>query len=294
MQSRRRKLLLFLPVLVAVAVWLLWPREQGTPQPQGPVDLSEVITKVPTSVAPAGATADGAVQAMLELAEVGPDDFLIDLGSGDGRIPIAAARQRGARALGVDIDPARIRDSRRNAEAAGVSERVRFLRQDLFDTPIAEASVLTLYLTQEINEQLRSRILREMRPGARVVSNTYDMGDWRHDRSRLVDGRDILMWIVPAQVEGNWTLRQNGRSMPLELNQEYQQLTGGIMVNGRRRSIEQGLVQGERVRFVADTGSGRRLYEGQLEGGRIVPVTGERLSYPVTPASGWVAVRGRE
>lgn len=295
MRSRRRRTLLLIVVLAVMGVvaYLSWPRQE-TPQPSGPVDLSEVITKVPAAVAPPGETESSAVAAMLDMAEVGADDFLIDLGSGDGRIPIAAARERGARALGVDIDPGRIRVSRSNAQAAGVADRVRFRRQDLFETPIGEASVLTLYLSQNINEQLRPRILQEMRPGARVVSNTFDMGDWRHDATRLIGGRNIYLWIVPADVKGSWTLRQNGRAVPLQLNQEYQQLTGAVTVAGLRRPIERGLVQGERVRFVVDLGDGRRLFEGRLEGDRIVPVTGERLSYPVTPATGWVAVRSGE
>ncbi|HEX8216994.1 MAG TPA: class I SAM-dependent methyltransferase, partial [Allosphingosinicella sp.] len=120
------------------------------------------------------------VDRMLEMAEVGPSDYLIDLGSGDGRIPVAAAR-RGARALGVDIDPMRIGEAHAAARLAGVETRARFRRQDLFETPLREASVVTMYLLPDVNLRLRPRILTELRPGTRVLSHNFTMGDWRPD-----------------------------------------------------------------------------------------------------------------
>src|SRR4028119_2064539 len=150
------------------------------------------------------------VRGMLDLAGVTSTDLVADLGSGDGRIPILAAREKGARGLGVEIDRGRIRQSEKNAAAAGVKDRVTFRQQDLFVTPLNDVTVLTLYLLPEINLQLRPRILAQMRPGARVVSNTFDMGDWRPDERRTIGGTNIFMWFVPAQVEGRWRLTQSG------------------------------------------------------------------------------------
>ncbi|MEA3029010.1 MAG: hypothetical protein QOG13_335 [Sphingomonadales bacterium] len=218
------------------------------------------------------------VDAMLALAQVRPGDHVIDLGSGDGRILIAAARSSGARGLGVDIDPARIRESNDNARAAGVAGQVAFRQQDLFTTPLAEADILTLYLLPEINLRLRPRILAEMRPGTRVISHDYDMGDWRWDQRQRVGGAIIYLWIVPARAAGNWTLTVDGRAFPLVLEQHYQQLLGTA---GTAR-VEQGRLNGADIRFIADVGGARRTFEGRVEGDRIVPTDAD---------AGWSAER---
>jgi len=136
---------------------------------------------------------------MLRLANVGRDDVVYDLGCGDGRIVIAAARQFGARGVGVDIDPQRVREARENAQRAGVADRVRFLRQDLFETDIREATVVTLYLLDELNMRLRPKLLRELRPGTRIVSHNFDMGDWKPQKRLRVEGRRIYLWVVPPR-----------------------------------------------------------------------------------------------
>jgi SAM-dependent methyltransferase len=218
------------------------------------------------------------VDAMLSMAQVRPDDFVVDLGSGDGRILIAAAKSHGARGLGVDIDPARVREAARNAQTAGVSQRVEFRREDLFQTPIAEADVVTLYLTPEVNLRLRPRILAQMRPGARVVSHDYDMGDWRADQRQRIGTATVFLWIVPARLAGRWSMTIGGQTLPLEFQQHYQQLHG--VLGGAR--VEQGVVSGPRVRFVASVGGVRRVFEGRLEGNAIVPVAAD---------AGWRAVR---
>lgn len=206
------------------------------------------------------------VDAMLSLAQLRPDDNVIDLGSGDGRILIAAARSNGAHGLGVDIDPARIEEAKRNARAAGVTGLVSFRRQDLFQTPLQEADVLTLYLTAEVNLRLRPRILSQMRPGTRVVSNEFDMGDWHYDERRRVGRTNIFLWIVPARVDGSWTLTDNGRTVPLTIEQSFQRFLGTAGEDGR---IEQGRLQGTRIRFITNIGTGRRVYEGTVDGDRI-------------------------
>ena len=146
------------------------------------------------------------VERMLDMAEVKPDDFVIDLGSGDGRIAIAAAK-RGARAFGVDIDPQRVEEAQENARRAGMQGRVSFRRQNLFDTRIDEATVLTMYLLRKVNLELRPRVLDELKPGTRVVSHAFSMGDWKPDGHSEVGYRQVYLWIVPAKVAGAGTSR---------------------------------------------------------------------------------------
>ncbi|MCS7314338.1 MAG: class I SAM-dependent methyltransferase [Bryobacterales bacterium] len=141
------------------------------------------------------------VRAMLELAEVTPRDVVYDLGCGDGRIVIAAAKEFGARGVGIDIDPARIAESEQNARRAGVSGRVRFRNEDLFEADIREATVVTLYLWPWVNLKLRPKLLRELKPGTRVVSHCHDMGDWRPERQIEVNGHRIYLWRIPERAE---------------------------------------------------------------------------------------------
>jgi len=234
-------------------------------QPGNDFDPAQFVQGRPRLDVPYVATDLEVVDAMLGLARVRPGDYVIDLGSGDGRILIAAARSNGARGLGVDIDPARIRESNDNARAAGVAGRVAFRRQDLFATPLAEADVLTLYLLPEVNLRLRPRILAEMRPGTRVVSHDFDMGDWRWDQRQRVGSAIIYLWTVPARVAGRWTLSAGGRTYPLMLVQTYQRLAGTA---GTAR-LEQAELTGDRIRFRANLGEGRRTFEGRVNGDTI-------------------------
>jgi Methyltransferase domain len=256
-------------------------RPAGPPRPQdNSFNPAAFVGPAPRLDAPYVASPGEVVDAMLGLAGLRPDDYVIDLGSGDGRILIAAARSNGAHGLGVDIDPARIAEANANARAAGVTGLVSFRREDLFQTPLAEADILTLYLTQEVNLRLRPRILAEMRPGTRVVSHDFNMGDWRWDQRRRAGAANIYLWIVPARVAGNWTLTQNGRSVPLVLEQRYQQVSGAA---GEAR-VEQGRLTGAEIRFIANLGDGRQVFEGRVAGDTITPTD---------PDAGWRAVRVR-
>jgi ubiquinone/menaquinone biosynthesis C-methylase UbiE len=142
---------------------------------------------------------DEIAETMLKLANVTKGDVVYDLGCGDGRIVIMAAKKFGARGVGVDIDPERIKESNENARQAGVSHLVRFIEQNLFEAEIGDATVVTLYLREEVNLRLRPKLLRELRPGARVVSNSFDMGDWEADKKESVAGNSIYFWIIPAK-----------------------------------------------------------------------------------------------
>jgi SAM-dependent methyltransferase len=195
------------------------------------------------------------VEAMLDLAEVTRGDYLIDLGCGDGRIAIAAAR-RGARSLGVDIDPLRIEAANLALSLASLEgANVRFRRQDLFATPIREASVIALYLLPSINLALRPRLLTELRPGARIVSHAFDMGEWRPEAEERHDGRRIMLWRVPAVAGGRWALREaDGTAWTLELDQRFQDVTGTMSgpLTGVSRAIEvEGTLTGAAFAFTA-------------------------------------------
>ncbi len=144
-------------------------------------------------------TPQQAVDKMLEIAGVQKGDVVYDLGSGDGRIPISAARSHGVRAVGIDIDPQRIAESRENARTAGVEHLVTFKEADLFDSDISEASVVTLYLLSSLNEKLRPKLLSELKPGTRIVSYSFPMGDWQPEKEISVAGTAIYLWRVPAK-----------------------------------------------------------------------------------------------
>lgn len=143
------------------------------------------------------------VNEMLRLANVKSNDVVYDLGSGDGRIVIAAAQERGASGVGIDINPDRIREANRNAQKAGVSDRVQFRQQDLFQTDFSKATVVTLYLLPELNVKLRPKLLRELKPGTRIVSHAFDMGDWKPQQVVEVDGRTVYYWVVPENPPAN-------------------------------------------------------------------------------------------
>lgn len=144
-------------------------------------------------------TREAVVTGMLELAGVGPSDVVYDLGSGDGRIVITAARDYGARGVGIDIDPERIKEANNNAKMADVTEKVEFIQGDLFKSDFSEASVVTLYLLNRLNLKLQPMLLEQLKPGTRIVSHSFDMGDWKPEETRKVDGATIYLWTVPEK-----------------------------------------------------------------------------------------------
>jgi SAM-dependent methyltransferase len=144
-------------------------------------------------------TSQALVLEMLKLADVTAADTVYDLGCGDGRIVITAAKEFGAHAVGVDINPERIEEARANAEHAGVTEKVKFIQRDLFKAEIRPATVVTLYLLPSVNLKLRPRLLSELKPGTRVVSHSFDMGDWKPDKSMNVNGSELYLWVIPAK-----------------------------------------------------------------------------------------------
>jgi SAM-dependent methyltransferase len=229
-------------------------------------------------------TPQSTVDRMLELARVGPDDYVVDLGSGDGRIVITAAKKYGARGLGIEIEPDLVNLSQYYARRAGVADRARFVTEDLFVADLRPATVLTLYLFQELNIKLRPRILEQLRPGARVVAHDWDLGDeWEPDFAETIPAPDkpvgiertskVYLWYVPAKVEGRWRLETPlaaGRSATLALAQQFQKFAGEVELDGARHAVTGGRARGTAIRFAIAAGSPLAgFYEGTVEGPQI-------------------------
>ena len=201
-------------------------------------------------------TPDHVTLEMLRIARVGPQDHVIDLGSGDGRIVITAARQFGASGLGVEIVPDLVARSRDNARSAGVAERAQFRTQDIFDTDLSSASVVTMYLLPEVNLQLRPRLLG-LAPGTRIVSHDWDLGDWLPDASRTIEvpdkpvGREKLsrlyLWVVPAQVNGVWCGTGVQQRLQLTVRQQHQRFDASLSRSGEAALNLLGRIDGTRL-----------------------------------------------
>lgn len=172
-------------------------------------------------------TDEKSVDVMLNLAGIGPKDILYDLGSGDGRIVVAAAMDWGARAVGIEMDPLRNEEAVEYANWSKVSHMVNFVEADLLKVDFSEATVVTMYLLHSVNIELRPRLLNELKPGTRVISHAFDMGDWRADERVQFSSVNIYKWIIPAKVAGTWEWKRNdGKVCRVELQQKYQRLSG--------------------------------------------------------------------
>jgi hypothetical protein len=238
-------------------------------------------------------TPQNVVDKMLEVAKVGPQDYVIDLGSGDGRMVITAAKKHGARGFGVDLDRRLVALSNRLAAKAGVADRAVFYERDIYQTDLSPASVVTIYLLPEVNLMMRPHLISMLKPGTRIVSHDYDLGEWKPDLALTMDapgkpvGRDqkskVFFWVVPANVSGKWRWYAPGdggakHEYELVLNQFFQQIDGTLTVDGRAVPIENGKLVGDQVSFVAKLDgatplefSGRVInnaIEGMSQGGR--------------------------
>ena len=205
-------------------------------------------------------TPQSLVNKMLDLAKVTPADFVIDLGSGDGRTVITAAK-RGARALGIEYNPDMVALSQRNAAKEGVTDKATFMKADLFETSFSQATVITMFLLPDINLKLRPKIL-DLKPGTRIVSNSFTMGEWQHDRSVNATESEgcqsyctAYLWIVPAKVDGNWKLPES----ELTIKQNFQMITGTLKTAGKSTAIK-GRMSGDQITFKA----GDAEYRGRV------------------------------
>jgi hypothetical protein len=243
------------------------------------------------------------VDQMLRMAQVGANDYVIDLGSGDGIIVLTAATQFKARGFGVDIDPELVKLSNAEAKKRGVADRASFHVQDVFKADLGRATVLTLYLLPSMMTSLQSKIFNELKPGTRVVSHDYHFGDdWLPDEHITFDVPEkekvngvpratIYLWRVPAKIGGRWQLRIEGArpaQYELTVKQRYQKFEGSALANGRSEKLELVELQGERVRFAFSAGAGRHVFRGRVSGnsmrGMVDLGTG-------TGAAQWSAVR---
>lgn len=195
-------------------------------------------------------THESVVKGMLELAGVDASDVLYDLGSGDGRIPVAAALEYGARAIGIEIDSSRVALAEAYAAQMGVEHQVAFLQDDLFEIDFSPATVITMYLLHTVNLELRPRLLSELRPGTRIVSHAFDMGDWRPDRKVSFKSDALYLWIVPARVHGSWEWTADGRHYRVELQQRYQKLIGELWIDGELAELQTALLWGDLLELV--------------------------------------------
>jgi SAM-dependent methyltransferase len=187
---RKQKIVFAIAVCLGAVITLTGSLPQAPAQSTTPLREPDVIY-VPTP--------EAVVEAMLKVADVKSTDIVYDLGSGDGRIPITAAKMYGARGVGIDINPERIKEANANAVKAGVTDKVRFMNADLFEADISSATVVTLYLLPSLNEKLRPKLLRDLKPGTRIVSHAFRMGDWKPEKELVVDSRDIFYWTIPAK-----------------------------------------------------------------------------------------------
>jgi SAM-dependent methyltransferase len=209
-----------------------------------------------------------AVDEMLRLAGVGPGDLVADLGSGDGRVVISAARDYGARGLGIELDAKLVAESRDNARKAGVEDRVTFRQGDVLKSDYRDATVVTLYLLPNLVDKLKPRLL-EMKPGTRIVAHDYGFSGWKPDR-RLLISKSYLLYIVPARVAGRWrlsfTLPDGEREYDFELKQTYQELYGGASVAGGYLPAFEARLQGDRIEFVLVESDTVHRFEGRVRG----------------------------
>ncbi|HTM07180.1 MAG TPA: class I SAM-dependent methyltransferase [Verrucomicrobiae bacterium] len=222
-------------------------------------------------------TPQALVDKMLDLAKVTPQDYVIDLGSGDGRTVITAAK-RGARALGIEYNPDMVELSKRNAAKEGVTDKAQFMKADLFETDFSKATVITMFLLPEINLKLRPKIL-DMKPGTRVVSNSFTMGDWEDDETANVTNGcsswcTAHFWLVPAKVQGTWKMPQG----ELDLKQQFQMISGTINSGGKNVPVK-GRLRGEQITFSA----GDAQYTGK--------VNGDKMEGTAKGAGNWSATR---
>jgi hypothetical protein len=243
------------------------------------------------------------VDAMLDIAKVGPGDFVVDLGSGDGRIVLTSATRHQASGMGVDIDGDLVDLANASAQRLGVAQRVQFHRQDVFAADLSRATVLTLYLLPGMMERLRPKLLMELKPGTRIVSHDFDLGEWKPDRSVDVQTPEkyeisgswsstVHLWTVPATLEGAWTgSMDGGRGGPfrLELKQRYQHIEGRLVRDAQIVPLRDARIEGTRIHFSAPGPDGRlETYTGIVRDGMI---TGEARAGGGKPTVRWGAAR---
>ena len=218
-------------------------------------------------------TPDDVVDRMLTMAQVTPQDFVMDLGAGDGKIAIAAAKKFGARSVGIEYNPDMVKHANANATAAGVAGSGRgqatIRHGDIFQTDFTQATVITLYLLPALNMKLRPQLLA-MRPGTRVVSHSFSMEDWEADEISTLDGRRAYFWMVPANVMGNWTLEANNQRVDMTLEQTFQKIHGSVGLAPIHAGLRDAKMRGPFIQFAyVDQAGVRRDFNGRVTGAKM-------------------------
>lgn len=217
-------------------------------------------------------TPDSSVERMLQMAQVGPKDFVVDLGSGDGRTVIAAAKKFRARSLGIEFNPDMVALSRQNAAKEGVADTAKFVEGDIFKTDFSGATVVTMYLLDDLNLRLRPKLL-EMKPGTRIASHEFNMGDWEPDDRSSIDDHTTYLWIVPAKVGGDWKLGVDlggNADEVLKISQKFQRIEGTLVATSTQVTLRNPVLTGDSIRFsLVDYRGVLREFSGRVRGGVI-------------------------
>lgn len=276
--ARARLAFLFLPFAFCLAVAAAPAGAQGADEPRGEVPY------VPTPQV--------TVDEMLRMADVKPQDFVLDLGSGDGRIVVTAARKFGARGLGVDLDFHLVIQSEESARQAGVEDRAKFLQQDLFKTDLGQATVITMYLLPGVTRRLRPLLL-DLKPGTRIVSHDFDLQEWKPDEKTYIR-KNVFLWIVPAKVAGRWQMQLPlppiERQFELNLTQRFQEVDAHARLNGVPTQVWEPRLRGDRISFaVVDTTDRENEATLYFEG----RVSGDVMEGEVVRGAGSTATRSR-
>jgi len=238
------------------------------------------------------------VEDLLKMAEVNRTDIIYDLGCGDGRFVITAAKKYGARGVGIDIDPERIKESNQNARVEGVMDKVKFIEADLFETDIREATVVALYLLPEMNMQLRPKLLKDLKPGSRVVSHEFDMYDWQPDKTGKLGRNKYYLWVVPTDVAGKWRWTfpsaKGEDQFLLALTQKFQDIDGKITTPIQTVSPLEAYLMGDQIGFLLRYRPSGKTVEMRFRGqviGNTITGTVEVNSGPFAGKHKWTARR---
>ena len=266
MQSKWRVASLFAGALLSAAVTLAGPAF---------AQAAAASTEYTPSVGQEGKdviwvpTPQSLVERMLQMAGTKPTDFVIDLGAGDGRTVITAAKKFGAKALGIEYNPDLVELAKRAAAKEGVAGRAQFIHADIFQTDFTQATVLTLYLLPSLNLKLRPTILN-MRPGTRVVSHAFTMDDWQPDQVDSSEGRTAYLWIVPAKANGTWRVEvAGGPRFETTFTQQFQNIGGSAKADNRVVQLSNAKLRGDTITFTVDEASAKRDFTGRISGDRI-------------------------
>jgi phospholipid N-methyltransferase len=274
--AHRAVVVLALAAFAATAVAQAQKKEDFTPQVG---QAGKDVIWVPTP--------EELVERMLRMAQTTPNDFVIDLGSGDGRIAIAAAKKFNAQSMGIEYNPDMVEVSNRNASKEGVAGKARFVKADIFETDFSRATVITMYLLPGLNLKLRPKLL-DMKPGTRIVSHQFNMDDWQPDEITNIDGRRAYFWLIPAKVAGNWRFQSGSDGLDVTLEQKYQMLEGTVKLGTVNAGLRDAKLAGDKISFAfVDQGGLRRDFTGKVNGNTIEGT----MKLETGPESKWTATK---